>query len=893
MTARVGNAQAGPVTTKGVHEVMTRQRRRLDGLVIVPLWNASPDLPRVLAAALGPSGAEPVAVTMDDYRKAISAGGHRGDRADVVDSSAAIIGTAFESSPRRVEVDLRLLAHTALDTRERDTSLPPTSLKPTRMGRAILASAVVVSGRPAGSSSSTTAAMWLVVPCLGAALVYRVARAVWQDSRSDEPSTSQATQQDGALLQAQAVVDGGVVGSEDFLLFKHDDDDETRSRPLRRCANVGLARGADVVCLCVRRDVSVARGAGTPPSTLGEAGVVVSTVMGEIALHAPAAAHPGVMDRLREVIVLPLTRTAEVGRCRASWSFALFCGPPGCGKSRIVEACCRAFIRCSVAVHVVGIDLAELLSDAVLRDRPPWATGAVLKGLLMEAREEGARRAGGSTIVVLKDLALLLGQAPEGAESEMVDACPIACPASRVAFCVQAVAEFFDWMDEAISRDDDGDEGGSMVVVAEVDGDEGTLRRLHPYLSARVTAVIRMVQPAFDERAEFIRTQRPRWPAQTVLRSARLTAGFSIRQISDALRPHNGEPQDGGISYDTRTEVIAASAAEGAEQRVSHPVGQPRAWSGVASAAPMLHGIDQHLAVLRTLLIAPLMRFERVVTLGLRLPKGALVLGPSGCGKTALLLATAHEVERQARQHRTPVTIRVVDATSLLHKEVGVSEKNVASLFSTARASSPCVLLLDNLDAIAAPRGRSQGDTSNVAADRLLSSLLVEMDGYDAGGESRGGQLVGNDGLVMVLATAPSLESLDPAVYRSGRLDVKIQLHKPGVPVVRCMLDAVLRPLRERIACREEEAAAAAAVLPEGGAAAQALDVLATSLVMQGASFAEVAHVAREIVMAAVLQHRDTGAVMTTPVMARTLKASSLVEAIGNAFGRSWSTPSS
>jgi tRNA A37 threonylcarbamoyladenosine biosynthesis protein TsaE len=212
-----------------------------------------------------------------------------------------------------------------------------------------------------------------------------------------------------------------------------------------------------------------------------------------------------------------------------------------------------------------------------------------------------------------------------------------------------------------------------------------------------------------------------------------------------------------------------------------------------------LVGLGDAIDTLQRVVLEPLRLNKRVSlsALGLKVPKGALVLGPTGCGKTALLAAMAKELDAV-----DGVRTILVDAHALIQKEVGESEKNVARVFAEARASSPCVVFIDGLDAIAQPRGRHTAE-SDQASDRVLSTLLVEMDGIAGGGSigtdiprsstmgavamaAAGRSAVTNatstSPVVVVIASAPSIDVLDAAVRRSGRLDVHV--HLPAVSAV-------------------------------------------------------------------------------------------------------------
>ncbi|PWV07381.1 putative cell division cycle protein [Trypanosoma cruzi] len=176
---------------------------------------------------------------------------------------------------------------------------------------------------------------------------------------------------------------------------------------------------------------------------------------------------------------------------------------------------------------------------------------------------------------------------------------------------------------------------------------------------------------------------------------------------------------------------------------------------------------------LEEFVVWPLLHLQLLRCCGVRAPKGVVVCGPSGSGKTALLKALASRLQTEVARG---VHVMFVDGLSLIEKEVGRTEKNIAALFSNARAMSPTALFLDNIDSLAPPRGRQTSEVSNTA-DRTLSTLLTEMDGIS---DST------NDGdVVFVVASAPCFSALDPAIGRPGRLDLHLEIQLPTAKELR------------------------------------------------------------------------------------------------------------
>jgi transitional endoplasmic reticulum ATPase len=166
-------------------------------------------------------------------------------------------------------------------------------------------------------------------------------------------------------------------------------------------------------------------------------------------------------------------------------------------------------------------------------------------------------------------------------------------------------------------------------------------------------------------------------------------------------------------------------------------------------------GLDEVKQTLREAVEWPLKHavlFERAKT---RPPKGILLTGPPGCGKTLLAKAVASESEANFISIKGP---------QLLSKWVGESEKGVREVFKKARQASPCIVFLDEIDALAPARGA--GGDSHVS-ERVVSQLLTELDGIE---ELRG---------VVVLAATNRPDIVDPALLRPGRFDQQIELPRP------------------------------------------------------------------------------------------------------------------
>jgi transitional endoplasmic reticulum ATPase len=143
--------------------------------------------------------------------------------------------------------------------------------------------------------------------------------------------------------------------------------------------------------------------------------------------------------------------------------------------------------------------------------------------------------------------------------------------------------------------------------------------------------------------------------------------------------------------------------------------------------------------------------------MGIRMIKGILLYGPPGTGKTLLAKAVANECE---------ANFISISGAQVLTKYVGESEKTVREIFKKARLAAPCVLFIDEIDAIATKR-TGHGDGGTMVTERIVDTLLTEMDGLRS---------LKN---VVVIAATNRPDILDPALMRPGRFDRIIEIVPP------------------------------------------------------------------------------------------------------------------
>lgn len=150
------------------------------------------------------------------------------------------------------------------------------------------------------------------------------------------------------------------------------------------------------------------------------------------------------------------------------------------------------------------------------------------------------------------------------------------------------------------------------------------------------------------------------------------------------------------------------------------------------------------------------LKFER---LGGKIPKGALLVGPPGTGKTLLARAIAGEAD---------VPFFTISGSDFVEMFVGVGASRVRDMFEQAKKSSPCILFVDEIDAVGRHRGAGLGG-GNDEREQTLNQLLVEMDGFET-----------NSGIIVIAATNRP-DVLDPALLRPGRFDRQIIVSNPDI----------------------------------------------------------------------------------------------------------------
>ena len=170
-----------------------------------------------------------------------------------------------------------------------------------------------------------------------------------------------------------------------------------------------------------------------------------------------------------------------------------------------------------------------------------------------------------------------------------------------------------------------------------------------------------------------------------------------------------------------------------------------------------------------------LKKSDKYKELGAKIPKGALLVGPPGTGKTLLAKAVAGEAN---------VPCLSMSGSDFVEMFVGVGASRVRDLFEQAKQKAPCIVFIDEIDAIGRARGKNAGFSGNDERENTLNQLLTEMDGFQT-----------NTGVIVLAATNRG-DILDKALMRAGRFDRQIEVGLPDVKEREEIFDVHLRPLQ-------------------------------------------------------------------------------------------------
>lgn len=166
---------------------------------------------------------------------------------------------------------------------------------------------------------------------------------------------------------------------------------------------------------------------------------------------------------------------------------------------------------------------------------------------------------------------------------------------------------------------------------------------------------------------------------------------------------------------------------------------------------------------------------KKYTSLGGKIPKGALLVGPPGTGKTLLAKAVAGEAN---------VPFFSISGSDFVEMFVGVGASRVRDLFRQAKEKAPCIVFIDEIDAVGRARGRNPNFGANDERENTLNQLLTEMDGF------------GTNSGVIILAATNRADILDKALLRAGRFDRQIHVELPDVKEREAIFKVHLRPIK-------------------------------------------------------------------------------------------------
>ncbi|MCS6767623.1 MAG: CDC48 family AAA ATPase [Candidatus Nitrosocaldus sp.] len=432
------------------------------------------------------------------------------------------------------------------------------------------------------------------------------------------------------------------------------------------------------------------------------------------------------IERLREIVELPLKHPEVFQRLGIEPPKGiLLYGPPGCGKTLIAKA-----LASEAEANFYSINGPEIMNKYY------GETEARLREIFKEAKEN----------------------APGIIFIDEIDA--IAPKREEVFGDVEkrVVAQLLALMDGLADR-------GNVIVIGATNRPESVdpaLRR-----PGRFDREIEITVPNAEGRLEILQIHTRGMPLAESVNLKRLASelhgytGADIKALCreaamKALRRYLPEIDLEGESispellekmvvtgkdfHDAMKEIVPTALRE------FYVEGQKVTWGDVG-------GMRAAKKLLYENIVKALREPERFEEMGITPPTGALLYGPPGCGKTLLALALANESGANSIKVKGP---------EVLSKWVGESEKAIRDIYKKARASSPCVVIFDELDAIARPRA---GEGSEVN-DRVLSQLLTEMDNVVHG--------------VITIGITNRPDLIDPSLLRPGRLDMIVYVQPPS-----------------------------------------------------------------------------------------------------------------
>ncbi|KAL5532604.1 SPATA5 [Sanghuangporus sanghuang] len=239
--------------------------------------------------------------------------------------------------------------------------------------------------------------------------------------------------------------------------------------------------------------------------------------------------------------------------------------------------------------------------------------------------------------------------------------------------------------------------------------------------------------------------------------SANLNSGtdYEINERLSSLSIEGSGPSLWTANWDTQISV----------KQVPRQKARTSARSSAVDGYASVGGLDRQISQIRDLIEIPLTRPDLFRHFGLKPPKGILLHGPPGTGKTHLARAVIAA--------STGVSILVIAGAELSSAYHGETERRLREVFAEARRRSPCIVILDEVDALAPRREGAEDGSSGEVEKRVVATLLTILDGIGINEQD------GNEGRVVVIGTTNRPNAIDPALRRPGRFDREIEI---GIP---------------------------------------------------------------------------------------------------------------
>ncbi|CAD6890309.1 unnamed protein product [Tilletia controversa] len=283
----------------------------------------------------------------------------------------------------------------------------------------------------------------------------------------------------------------------------------------------------------------------------------------------------------------------------------------------------------------------------------------------------------------------------------------------------------------------------------------------------------------------------------------RLQGSSYVAQIASALSGSEGAVKSESVLRISRASSIALEQ-DGKETTSLNSVATMQA--GSRQSYEDLGGLDRQVEEIRELVELPLRRPELFSQYGLRPPKGVLLFGPPGTGKTTLARLAAASVNAH---------VLVINGPELSSSFHGETEQRLRAVFAEAKRRSPCVIVIDEIDALAPRRDEGSGERgagqsgAGEVERRTVATLLTLLDGVEQPGSSSKAKVAGMGAAtvetprVVVIAATNRPNAIDPALRRPGRLDREIEVGIPNADNRAAILRVMLRKVPHCISDRQ------------------------------------------------------------------------------------------